>query len=120
MINYINKRYNCIINLDNGSYKVKDYLFIDTFREFIWPDLNNDYYNECGKCYGLIDHLGILVDGTIVPCCLDTEGVINLGNIYKDDIEVVINSNRCIKMMNGFKNNQKIEELCKHCNFLNK
>ena len=120
IINLINQKYNCDINLDKGSYKINDYLFIDTFREFIWPDLNNNYYNECGKCYGLIDHIGILVDGTVVPCCLDTLGTINLGNIYKDNLEEIMNNNRCLNMINGFKNNQKIEELCKHCNFLNK
>mgnify|MGYP003309102763 CR=1 FL=1 len=120
IIELINKRYNCNIDLSAGSFKINDYLFIDTFKEFIWPDLNNNYYSETGKCYGLIDHLGILVDGTIVPCCLDTKGIINLGNIYKDNLEDIINSNRCQKMINGFKNNQKKEELCKHCNFLNK
>ena len=118
MLKYINKKYNCNINLNNGSFKINDYLFIDTFKEFIWPDLNNNYYNEVGKCYGLIDHIGILVDGTIVPCCLDTKGTINLGNIYKDNLEEIINNNRCISMINGFKNGKKIEELCKHCNFL--
>ena len=120
ILKIINKRYNCNINLDNGSFKINDYLFIDTFKEFIWPDLNNNYYNDTGKCYGLIDHLGILVDGTIVPCCLDTKGIINLGNIYKNNIEEIINCNRCSTMINGFKNNKKYEELCKHCNFLDK
>ena len=120
IINLINQKYNCNINLDKGSYKINDYLFIDTFREFIWPDLNNNYYNECGKCYGLIDHIGILVDGTIVPCCLDTLGTINLGNIYKDNLEDIVTNNRCLTMINGFKNNHKVEELCKHCNFFNK
>ena len=33
-----------------------------------------------------------MVDGTIVPCCLDSEGVINLGNIFNDDIDAVLNS----------------------------
>ena len=120
MLAYINKRYNCNINLDNGSYKINNYLFIDTFKEFIWPDLDNNYYNETGKCYGLIDHIGILVDGTIVPCCLDTKGIIKLGNIYKDSLEEVINSAKCVNMIDGFKKNQKKEELCKHCNFLSK
>ena len=122
ILNYINNRYKTnIINLQNNTKtKITSNLIIDTFHEFIWPDLNNNYYSETGKCYGLIDHLGILVDGTIVPCCLDTKGIINLGNIYKDNLENIINSNRCQKMINGFKNNQKKEELCKHCNFLNK
>lgn len=118
IIDCINKRYNCNVDLSNGSYKIKDYLFVDTFREFIWPDLNNNYYNEKGKCYGLKTHIGILVDGTIVPCCLDSAGVINLGNIYKEELDSVINKKRCHYMIEGFNNNIKKEELCKHCGFL--
>ena len=38
-----------------------------------------------GYCHALKDQLAILVDGTIVPCCLDNNGDINLGNIYKNE-----------------------------------
>ena len=120
IINIINNRYNCNINLDNSNYKIKDHLFINESKEFIWPDLENDYYNEEGTCYGLIDHFGILVDGTIIPCCLDSKGIINLGNIYTDDLETILNQNRCHNMINGFKENKKCEELCKHCLFIKK
>lgn len=117
MINYINNRYNTHINLKE-YHKINDYLFINPFHEFIWPDLNNKYYNETGTCYALKDHLGILSDGTIVPCCLDTKGIINLGNIFNADLEEVINSERVNRMTENFKCNKKCEELCKHCNFL--
>ncbi len=118
MIYYINKRYNVNIcnNIDN--FTIKDKLYLNNFHEFIWPDLNNNYYNEFGTCYGLIDHIGILVDGTVVPCCLDTQGVINLGNIYIDDLNNILNQGRIIKMINSFKNHKKCEELCKHCKFI--
>ena len=95
-------------------------IFISINEEFIWPDLNNNYYNEVGTCYALRDHIGILVDGTIVPCCLDTTGTINLGNIYKTSLNEVINSKRCQNMLLGFKQNKKREELCKHCSFIKK
>lgn len=120
IIYIINKRYNCNIDLNNNSYKIKEHLFINESKEFIWPDLDNNYYNEKGTCYGLRDHFGILVDGTIVPCCLDTKGIINLGNIYNDNLEDVLNSKRCTKMIDGFNKNIKCEELCKHCNFIEK
>lgn len=89
---------------------------MDIDEEFIWPDVNNNIYNE-GTCYALRDHIGILVDGSIVPCCLDSNGIITLGNIYKDNISDVINSKRYTDMLSNFKNNKKCEELCKHCNF---
>ena len=120
IIKYINKRYNTNIYeiKDNSKIKISNNLIIDTFHEFIWPDLNNNYYSEIGKCKGLIDHIGILVDGTIIPCCLDSEGIINLGNIYKDDLIDIYTKDRVKNMIKGFKNNYKCEQLCRHCSFL--
>jgi len=97
--------------------KIRDNLYIDKKNEFIWPNLENDYYNEIGTCYALKDQLAILVDGTVVPCCLDSDGVINLGNIYTQDLEEIINSERYQQMKTGFLNNKVYEELCKHCSF---
>ena len=120
IIKYINNRYNTnIIKLENNTKtKITNNLIIDTFHEFIWPDLNNSYYNEIGKCMGLIDHIGILSDGTIIPCCLDSKGIINLGNIYNENIDTVLNKPIVKEMINGFKNGRKCQELCKHCSFL--
>lgn len=120
IIKYINSRYNTSIdNLDNNTkVKITNNLIIDTFHEFIWPDLNNNYYNEIGKCKGLIDHIGILSDGTIIPCCLDSQGVINLGNIYHEELESILNKSIVKDMIDGFKKGYKRQELCKHCSFL--
>lgn len=115
IINEVNNYYK--VNITKNT-KIKENLFFNFEKQFIWPDLNNSYYNESGKCYGLTDHIGILVDGTIVPCCLDTFGIINLGNIFKEEIDEILNKKTVIKMIEGFKNNKKEMELCKHCNFL--
>ena len=116
IIDYINSYY--ATNIKQEKCKIKDNLYLDISSYFIWPDLENNYYNEFGKCYGLIDHFGVLVDGTIIPCCLDSKGDINLGNIYKDNVLEVLNSDLCKQMIKGFKSNKKICELCKHCKFL--
>lgn len=120
IINMINKKYNSNLEINNlkNNTTITNNIFISTNQEFIWPDLNNDYYNEIGTCYALKDHIGILVDGKVVPCCLDSIGNIELGSIYKDDLKDIINSDRYKNMLNGFKNNKKIEELCKHCKYL--
>ena len=120
IINYINNRYSLNINENIDNYKINNHIFINNFHEFIWPDLNNNYYNEEGTCYGLRDHIGILVDGTIIPCCLDSKGIINLGNIYNNNLDEILNKDRVNNMINNFKNNRKCEELCKHCNFIEK
>ena len=104
------------IKIEN-NIKLRENLYIDKKNEFIWPNLHNDYLNELGTCYALKDQIAILVDGTVVPCCLDSDGVINLGNIYEQTLEEIINSKRYQDMKAGFQNHQVSEELCKHCSF---
>ncbi len=120
IIDYINNKFNLNIDYNVENYKINNNLFINNFHEFIWPDLKNNYYSEKGSCYALKDHIGILSNGNIIPCCLDSEGVIKLGNIYKDNLNKILKNNRVINMINGFKNNKKCEELCKHCQFIQK
>lgn len=97
--------------------KIKDNLYVDKANEFVWPNLNNDYVNDMGTCYALKDQLAILVDGTVVPCCLDSNGIIKLGNIYNQTLDGIISSNRYQEMKQGFCNRRVNEELCKHCSF---
>jgi len=90
-------------------------IYVDKDNEFEWPAINN--HKSCGYCYGLKTHIGILVDGTVVPCCLDAEGIVNLGNILKDDLEDIINSTRYKNLQKSFQDRNPCEELCKNCTF---
>lgn len=99
--------------------RINNHIYVDKANEFIWPSLDNDYHEERGFCYALKDQLAVLVDGTVVPCCLDGEGIIKLGNIYEDSMEKILNSKRFQEMRNGFCNRKVTEELCKHCSFKN-
>ena len=101
----------------NGNNKIEDGIYIDREIPFIWPDLNNEYYTEVGSCMGLRSHLGILVNGDIVPCCLDYNGAITLGNILTDNLDTVLRQERVKNMQENFMNNKKCEEFCRHCNF---
>lgn len=116
LIKEINNYYNTDITKIK-KHTIKKNLYVDFGKEFIWPTLNNEINNEYGTCKGTIDHIAILVDGTIVPCCLDSNGVINLGNIFDNSLEEVINSNKFQEIYTGFKSNKKVEPLCKKCNF---
>lgn len=122
IIDAINKRYHTNIDYQNikNNITLTDNVFISTHDEFAWPRLDNKLYSEVGTCYALRDHIGILVNGDIVPCCLDGDGVVLLGNIFKNSIDEIINSERFNYMLQGFKKNKKWEELCKHCNFISK
>ena len=120
ILSYVSDYFGVHIPFDFDKYKLSGRVFLSKFREFIWPDLTNNYYSASGKCYGLIDHIGILSDGSIVPCCLDSHASICLGNIFYDDLNIVLSSERVKEMISGFKNNYKCEELCRHCSFLEK
>jgi len=90
IIDNLEKYYN-IKNLSNilnsnNSYKIKDNIFINQDIEFVWPDINNDPIIQRGRCFALKDQIAILVDGTVVPCCLDNNGDISLGDIYDETI----------------------------------
>ncbi len=116
IIDRLNKKYNCKI-LDEKKIKLDNNVYFEIEDEFIWPSYDNNYFSIEGSCRGLRDHIGILVDGTIVPCCLDSDGIINLGNIYKDYLSDIINNELFREMKEGFLNNKKIHNLCKKCNF---
>lgn len=120
ILSKLNEHYNTNFNIKDLklSNKLSDKVFINTFKEFEWPSFDNSLNNKCGTCYAIRDHIGILCDGTIVPCCLDSKGDLSLGNIFEDSIDDAIKSNKAINMLNGFKNNIKVEKLCQKCNFI--
>ncbi len=99
--------------------KLSNNVYLSIGKEFIWPNLDNNFIKTTGKCLGTKDQIGILVNGTIVPCCLDSKGIINLGNIFNTSIEEVINSIKFNNIKKGFDNNQLVEELCQKCGFNN-
>lgn len=119
ILEYLSKRYSREINLTkNGNITLEENVFLSNQEEFIWPNINNEKVYKEGTCYALKDHIGILADGTVIPCCLDGEGIINLGNIFKDDLKDIILSSRYQNMLGSFKNNKKCEGLCQTCNFI--
>ena len=105
------------IKKDN-NIKIKSTIYVDKDNEFTWPTINN--YISNGYCYALKTLIAILVDGTVVPCCLDSNGIINLGNIYKEDLLNIINSNRYKQLQKSFQDRKPCEELCKSCTYKEK
>lgn len=112
--------YNKKIDLSSNRFSLSDKVFLSIEKLFDWPDINNEIISEYGTCKGGKRQLAILVDGTIVPCCLDNEGIINLGNIFESSIQDILNTTRYKELINGFNNNKLNEELCKKCGYRNK
>lgn len=103
---------------ENNYYKIKENIFINQDQEFIWPNLNNKEIIEKGRCLALKEQIAILVDGTVVPCCLDNNGDIPLGNILEESLEEILNKKETIKIKNNFESNIITCKLCKTCGFL--
>jgi radical SAM protein with 4Fe4S-binding SPASM domain len=107
--------------IDVSSKKSKNItgrLYFHFDSRFQWPNLNNPEYGEHGFCHALSQQLGIHADGTVVPCCLDKEAKIPLGNVLHQNFEDILESERLMKIKNGFKNHLLTEELCKKCSFI--
>lgn len=104
------------VNLGRGI-KVAEGIYLNHDYEFQWPDLKEEEDDGIGFCYGLRNQIAILVDGTVVPCCLDGEGIINLGNIKATEFSKILESERIERIVDGFSRKVAVEELCKKCGY---
>lgn len=123
ILNLIESYFEAKVNrsVDVGKRKSKRvwkklYLHFDS--RFEWPSLDLKEMNTSGRCHGLKSHIGIHTDGTVVPCCLDSEAVIKLGNINDMELDEVLNSDLAVKMKNGFEKNELVHDLCKRCGYI--
>ena len=103
-----------------GGKQIGNNVYIQFGDKFDWPDIESTSQSDTAFCYGLRDQIGILADGTVVPCCLDNNGEINLGNIFENDLNNIINTPRAQSIYNGFSTRHACEELCKKCSFARK
>ena len=97
--------------------RIRHKLHLEFGDRFAWPDMSAENMGDSVFCYGLSDHFGILCDGSVIPCCLDREGVITLGNIFESTAEQILSSERAENMLKGFKARCVTEELCQKCGY---
>lgn len=94
-----------------------DKIFLEYGDKFDWPDLGAQDGGERVFCYGLRDQIGVLCDGTVVPCCLDHEGDLALGNLHQQGMEDILSSSRAKAIYSGFSGHTAVEELCRKCGY---
>ena len=99
-----------------GSWRLGERLYLERAEKFDWPDLDAP---ETGTrfCLGLRDQAAVLCDGTVVPCCLDHEGDVPLGNLLEQELEEILASPRARAVYEGFSQGRPSEELCRRCGF---
>lgn len=115
----INARINTSLN---KSKKILGKIYFHFDTRFEWPNLNSPDRrpDNQGFCYGLKSHIGIHADGTVVPCCLDKEAILSLGNIHVSSLEDILHSPRALKIADGFAQNKVTEDLCRKCQYIDR
>ena len=106
--------------LPGRGEKVHDRIYLNQEHIFQWPDLEEIEDDGKGFCYGLRNQAAILVDGTVVPCCLDGNGIMDLGNINQTPFSEIIESERVNNIIDGFSRREAVEELCRKCGYRQK
>jgi len=98
-----------------NNINISSTIYVDKDNEFVWPTITNQ--KSCGYCFALKTHIAILVDGTVVPCCLDSNGQVDLGNIFKENLKEIINSKKYQILKKSFQDRKPSEKLCQSCTF---
>lgn len=115
--NYLNDKYNFLNTTKKQSYKILDNTYIYIQDLFHWPNINDSFISNNGKCLGAINMLGILCNGDVVMCCLDPSGHTKIGNIYDNKLIDIINSKTYIYLINDMKKGKLSFPLCQKCTY---
>jgi len=102
---------------DRRGIRIGQKVFLEYGDKFDWPDLSCPEGSRRVFCYGLRDQIGVLCDGTVVPCCLDHEGDLALGNLFRQDMAQILASPRAKAIYDGFTDRTAAEELCRKCGY---
>ncbi len=116
-----------LTNLKNGQIRLARHILLSLKDGFTWQilgeteegNLQNGEFEvrKKGGCHGLLRQLGILADGSVVPCCMDASGVLKLGDIFTQTLGEVVNSRKAVRMKEGFLRGERVEEFCQKCEF---
>jgi len=124
-LDILEKEYNLSFKIEERvepgkGVKIAPNVYLNQDHEFKWPSLLEPEYTGKGFCHALRSQAAILVDGTVVPCCLDGEGVINLGNVNEQSFSDIVESERANNLVDGFSRREAVEELCRKCGYRQK
>lgn len=97
--------------------RIGNRVYLEYGDKFDWPDLTAEDQGEHVFCYGLRDQIGVLCDGTVVPCCLDHDGDLSLGNLLEEELDTILESDRARAIYHGFQHRHAAEELCRKCGY---
>ena len=107
---------------NRSGMKIGDGVYLEYGERFDWPTLDGSApdYGSHGFCYAMKDHVAVLVDGSVVACCLDADGILTLGNLGTEKLDEILQSEKAKLILHGFENNTLAHPLCRHCGFARK
>ncbi len=117
ILNRLQEKYNIEIIPENGRAVLSKNVYFSLGETFEWPSVSGAFISDTGYCLGTRSQLAVLSNGYVVPCCLDSEGDINLGNLFEEDLCSILNSYRFKRMNSSLNNRNLSEELCKRCSY---
>lgn len=97
------------------GFRLCDNLYLEFDRKFEWPSANASSAKREVFCKALLKQIGVLSDGSLVPCCLDHNGDVVLGNLFHQSLEEILSSPRAQAMIEGFQHHTATEALCQNC-----
>lgn len=102
---------------EQKGIRIGNRVYLEYGDKFDWPDLTAKNHGDQVFCYGLRDQIGVLCDGTVVPCCLDHDGDLALGNLLESELAEILESERAKAIYAGFQRRYAAEELCQKCGY---
>ena len=102
---------------ERKGIRIGNRVYLEYGDKFDWPDQNAEDHGDQVFCYGLRDQVGVLCDGTVVPCCLDHDGDLALGNLFETELGEILESKRAKAIYEGFQRRYAAEELCRKCGY---
>ena len=99
------------------GWRPEDGVFVSLGERFDWPDEQAAERGKYGRCRALRDQIAVLSDGTVVPCCLDHEGTLALGNLFRQTLSDILASPLARAMREGFEKGERAAPLCRRCGY---
>jgi radical SAM protein with 4Fe4S-binding SPASM domain len=101
-----------------NGLKLAEHIFLQQAPRFEWPDQKIKGTQTQKNCYALRDHIAILSDGQVIPCCLDADANMKLGNIFTEELSDMLETKRAKDIKKGFEQRKIVEPICASCGFI--
>lgn len=98
-----------------GSIKLGGGIYLNSGPIFQWPGLGR--YERKKGCLGLRHHFAVLSNGDVVPCCIDYDGHMKLGNVAEKPLAEILDSGSARQLKDSIAGETPMPAYCATCGF---